>query len=379
MVFYPCCVCTYEAGLDELVLKEGYKDLIAASALPRLYASLVAPYTNADSSIAERNYAFAAKQELFEDGTVKGCTYLCKNCKTQLQQPDKCPKNAIVNGHFKGKCPEELLNLSLTELSLISLINVVTKVCLLSNLNFANGGTMFSIVNDVSTLVQSLPQRPTIDDFAYIRALGAEDTNSRKHRYSPWKVFKALRWLELNNHLYYDKIKVDEGDEFWTETAEDSLPFIDVDADVFADIDEADLPAGTDGHAVNPSAPPSDCTDMLMMASPETADMVDQIRSILTQGNSQVPAVYNRTTGETVAMHSTDFFLQKAFPHLYPYGRGGPQASGVVFDQKYIKLVLSLGLGREFQQFPTFIFYSYRWMMHKGAGTIGKSYYGVHI
>lgn len=378
MVFYPCCVCAYEGGLDDLVLKESWQEKIEASPLPRLYARLVAPYTNADSSTAEKNYAYAAKQELLEDGTVKDCAYLCKKCKTKLHEPDSCPKNAIVNGHFKGKCPEELKNLSLVELSLISLINVVTKVSLVSNLNYANGGTMFSIINDVSTLVQSLPQRPTIDDFAFIRAHGG-DATSRKHRYSPWKVFRALKWLELNNPLYLGKIQIPEGDTIWEdETSDESLPFLQVGADVLDGIDELNIPAGRDGHAVNPGAPPSDSTDVLLMPSTATADISDQVRSILTQGNSQIPPVFNRLTGETVAMHSTDFFIQKAFPHLYPYGRGGPEAGGVVFDAAYIKMVLSYGLGREFQQFPTFLFYCYRWLMHKGAGTIGKMDH-IHI
>lgn len=371
-------MCTYETGLENLSRKEKYQELINASAMPGLYARMVAPCTDDNCSPSDVSYATAARNELLEDGTVKNCSYLCKKCQTQLKSTPgsdslPCPKNALVNGHFKGSCPEELKNLNLTEMSLISLITVVTKVSLLGNLNYGSGGTMFTIVNDLSVLVPSLPQRPTIEDFAFISSAGNSETR-KKHRYSPWKVLRALRWLEVNNPLYVGKVEVPAAEDFWTDVDADMpMDVIEVDEESFVGVDGLDVAADTDGHAVNPSATPSDCTDVLLMPSPDTADIVDQVRTILTEGNCQIPPVFNRTTGETVSMQSTDYFIEKAFPHLYPYGRGGPGAPGKTFDASYIKLVLSLGIGREFQQFPTFIFYCYRWIMHKAAGSIGNS------
>jgi len=385
MIFHACCACTYECGLEGLVLKEKFQDLIDKSALPTLYARMIAPCSDDTCLPSDRNYAIAAREELLEDGTMKNCSYLCKKCQTELRKVHAsgalpCPKNALVNGHFKGSCPEELKKLNLTELSLISLINVVTKVSLLGNLNYGSKGTMFSIINDISVLLPSLPQRPTIEDYAFIRAHGSSES-SLKHRYSPWKVLQALKWLENNNPLYCGKISIPEGEnEMWTDPQLDQpIDVIEIPEESSVQVDESDVAAGSDGHAANPGATPSDNTDVLLMPASDTADIIDQVRTILTEGNCQIPPVLNRLSGETVSMQSTEFFIEKAFPHLYPYGRGGPGSENIEYNASYIKLVLGLGIGREFQQFPTFIFYSYRWIMHRAVGSIGKSGIFVHV
>jgi hypothetical protein len=381
MVFYCCCVCQHETGLENLVLRNKYEALINASALPSMYCKLIQQRDNQAASIYARKFASVAFEELLPDGTLPMTKYLCKSCLQGLK-PGKgrnpthaltppIPPLALVNGHFKGRCPVELSTLNNTELSLICLINVITKLSLLLNTNHGNGGTLFSVINDLSVLVPSLPRNPSIDDFALLRS--ASDTStSPTHRYSPYKVLKALKWLSTNNHLYEGKVIIPVDDEHWQgDGAIDPLDLEYITIDEEFAVEEIDVAVGIDGHAANPGAAPTGASDILLIPGENTEDIMTQVRNILTPDeSSNVPRVLTRATGIVASMHKTNFFIQRAFPYLYPYGRGGPEEGGFKFNAIYIKHVLELGLDRSFQQCPNFIFYSYRWVMRKGCGQI---------
>ena len=59
------------------------------------------------------------------------------------------PKESILNGHFAGAIPDELLNLTDIEKTMISIYSHVRKYSLCTKKHFRiNGATTYRIVND---------------------------------------------------------------------------------------------------------------------------------------------------------------------------------------------------------------------------------------
>jgi hypothetical protein len=291
------------------------------------------------------------------------------------------PKLALVNGYFRGAAPTVLTRLNRTELSMICLIDVVTRVSMLTpGSHWGSSATVFSIMNDVNVVLQSLPGNPTINQFAILR--GAGDWSPKDFRYSPYFVMSALQWLEDNNHLFDGKIEVPENSPLWLnggDQHEQERPYIATSLEDYEGITH--LATQTDGSVANPGAlsTATDSTDVLLESpSDEQSDVLQQVRAIVTTstnissgGTVPTTQVHTRERGEYVADYTTDFFIQMAFVHLYPYGRGGPDSShNIVFNAAYISHMLHLGGFRGFQKSPTFIFYAYTWKMRNKIGTI---------
>ena len=111
------------------------------------------------------------------------------------------PKESILNGHFAGAIPDELLNLTDIEKTMISIYSPVTKYSLCTKEHFRiNGATTYTIVNDLFTIANQLPKK--IDP----STIGILQTRSRKlnsnFTFRPLIVKNALTWLKQNNHLY---------------------------------------------------------------------------------------------------------------------------------------------------------------------------------
>ena len=85
------------------------------------------------------------------------------------------PKESILNGHFAGAVPDELLNLTDIEKTMISIYSPVTKYSLCTKEHFRiNGATTYTIVNDLFTIANQLPKK--IDP----STIGILQTRSRK-------------------------------------------------------------------------------------------------------------------------------------------------------------------------------------------------------
>ena len=74
------------------------------------------------------------------------------------------PKESILNGHFAGAIPDELLNLTDIEKAMISIYSPVTKYSLCTKEHFRiNGATSYTIVNDLFTIANQLPKKKKTD------------------------------------------------------------------------------------------------------------------------------------------------------------------------------------------------------------------------
>jgi hypothetical protein len=405
MVFFTCAICSRDEGLKNLSALDDCRDQINRSKIPVLYALKIAPLLNPQSNKYEKSFAAAIKEEI-PDGLLKDANHVCDRCRKQLPKkivlkrniselvnstaqdklasntktkkesvPDEelIPIEALINGRFRGKCPKEIACLNLTELSMISLINIVCRISMLSpDANVSTSGTVFSVLNNVNTILESLPQNPTLEQFCIIRSPGDNKT-PKDYRYNPFNVLRALRWLDDNNHLYENKLQLPTDASIWQRGENDDpidLPFIEATEEDFEGILEfnpSENPAEDDGHAVNPGAPSTSSTDILLIDnSLEDQDVVTQVRSIVTGSGGTIV----RNKNDFASERDTPYFLQLAFPHLYPWGKGGPEKDGVIFNSAYINDLLNMGAGREFQQSCTFIFYCYSWTMRQKTGVV---------
>lgn len=70
------------------------------------------------------------------------------------------PKLALVNGYFRGDCPLELSRLNRTEASMVSAINVISRISMLPNgghWQSQSQATVFSVLNNVVEVSERLP------------------------------------------------------------------------------------------------------------------------------------------------------------------------------------------------------------------------------
>jgi hypothetical protein len=197
----------------------------------------------------------------------------------------KVPKLALVNGYFRGAAPLVLTRLNRTELSMICLIDVVTRVSMLTpGSHWGSSATVFSVMNDVNVIVQSLPVNPTVSQFAILRS--DSDSSPKDFRYSPHFVMSALQWLEDNNHLFNGKVEVPENSPLWLNGGDHTVqerPYIATALEDYEGI--LHLATQTDGSVANPGALSTaiDSTDVLLESpSDEQSDVLQQVRAIVT-------------------------------------------------------------------------------------------------
>ena len=263
---------------------------------------------------------------------------------------------------------------------MVSLINVISRVSMLPNgghWQSQSQATVFSVLNNVVEVAERLPVQPTIDMFAIIRAENQSTTTIRDFTYRPYFVLEALKWLKTNNSLYRDVIislPPTEGSSstHWnnpTEHEQVELDFIQTEEE---DYDNLNF---QESHSVNPGADNSETMDIFLEVPQEAQDLEEQVRSLLVPGTSA--AVMVTTAQRSPYVHDYNFphFMQKAFPLLYPYGKGGPDPAGnFTISEAYLSQMLHIGGQRCFQRNPSYIFYAYSWIMRKKVGTI--SYLG---
>ena len=269
------------------------------------------------------SYIDAMKQELNEYGLLKDSEYICNTCNNSLsKKAPEIPTRALVNGHFRGKCPKELECLSRVEESMVSLINVFTKVHMLpKGGHYASKGTIFSLLNDFNELQENLPCCPT-NSYSILKPKGS--TNN-EYQYSPSKVKAALIWLHHNNHLYKDKINFKSN----LLKGED---FIEIEALEFEEEDDDDELFKSIEIPTNSGAP-EEIKDILLDVPETSKDFLSQLKIIFNiKNNSSIQSnsgnVFRREMQQYVMDYNIDDFLPMAFIKLYPYGKGCPIKGG---------------------------------------------------
>jgi hypothetical protein len=334
MNFHTCGVCSRdEPRKDCTPLAELTKE-ISASELKVMYLEMLEPLNDSSATKYQKAYSRAVKHQLC-DGLLIRAEFACRTCVIQLQSiyrksckvgclatgiddeveegnesdneeeeegneeeedrdetlelpspPPAIKRNvpllALVNGHFRGATPLELSRLTRVELSMVCLVNCIYTLSMLKKgSHWGSTATVFSVLNDVNAIASHLPRLPTLKDIALIRS-AVDSTSPRDFLYSPHNVIEALSWLEENNFLWEGKFKRPEGEE-WADAGSRGtmeVECIDADEEDFEDLDpDLNGVSGSDGHAVNPNAPPSNMNEVLLTGSRDQQALLRQVEN----------------------------------------------------------------------------------------------------
>lgn len=127
-------------------------------------------------------------------------------CEPRMSVKWAVPRTAYIRGLYPGVIPEELKDLRVVEMSMISIYNPITRLKLNSKgmqyKYFHGHAHSYTIVNDVTAVAARLPWLPSINTFAILKY--KNDVCVKELRYRPGVVRKALTWLQQHNHLYKD-------------------------------------------------------------------------------------------------------------------------------------------------------------------------------
>jgi len=218
------------------------------------------------------------------------------------------------------------------------------------------------------------------------------DSNKVKNKeicYRPKRVYEALNWLKKNNHLYRDILL-----KFPKEWNIEDDNLLDLNEN-FIEIEqsEEDLLVKANLDATNSNIIETDVendnnitsldNEVLLFSETIITDHLKDIRTKFGLKNSDTTD-YNKNNNITnnyvfvnVYQHY-EYYFEKCFPLLYPYGFGGPsdQLNKMIKKRNYsnyFKHVLQNNGGfdgRRFQSNPNFIFVAYSYEFKKRFNNI---------
>jgi hypothetical protein len=267
--FIVCALCGHEGSRNGCVLITSLSEELKRSGIKEKFLLYTSPYyvsTCYDEVFNKELYTF------FEDGLLKGMDHFCRSCAQFLKGNNKInpiksnnyvadtddssissdlsdnaayiskpvlPLMSLFHGLFAGSIPAELIGLTTVEDSMISIYSAITNMFLAGVKHYKlKGGTCYTIINDLTSVAKELPRMPTIECTAILRH--RKSTVSKDYTYRPSKVYSALNWLKINNHLYSDV------DLVWSKDVMDwkndnqaiDAPFIEVSDEEIIEIDE---------------------------------------------------------------------------------------------------------------------------------------------
>ena len=267
--YIVCAICGYEGSRVGCVSVTEVGDLLEMSGIASKFHDIVC------SDRVKTRFDAIFNMELntcFKDGLIRDIDSICRGCYRQLLRnkakikvssrmefcvdsdlvdssdeesgdPDCSgpifPKMSLFLGLFCGRIPDELMNLTAVEESMINIYSAITNISLAGGKHFkVRGATCYTIINDLTSVAKELPRMPSIDCTAVLRH------NSTKlckdYTYRPNRVYRALNWLKLNNHLYEDIVlKWSSEIMDWANNSECiDIPFIEISDDEKHEIDE---------------------------------------------------------------------------------------------------------------------------------------------
>ena len=196
------------------------------------------------------------------------------------------------------------------------------------------------------------------------------------YQYRPSKVWSALKWLKLNNHLYKE-IHLDFPLDIEWETNNERLdvPFIEMSDEDVAELNDelnANLATTTIGCMANVELQQEN--EWLLFAKNEMNSQEDDIRQVLNP-SSLIRATQSCDRQFTSPYQDPNFFWAKRFPWLYPYGYGCPSDphTNIKDLAEYAKHMMQRGGGpdgRRFQKCPNFYFAVYHYESRRKVGGI---------
>ena len=228
---YVCGCCGVEESLKYMELYENVIDRVEKSDMRLLRQQL---QDEAKNNHQARCRAQGIVDKVDENGIllIPGCgqlpyKYICNHCIRYFPSDNATPGEENTNEEefdevgevgvdiavtsynvpklcfmliYPGDLPEELMDLWDTEVSMISKINIMSKVSVFLKYPVSSAKT-FAVMNNLPRVATHLPRMLTDEDFAYLKTCNVK---GKAYKYRPHKVKDALVWLSLNNVRYKD-------------------------------------------------------------------------------------------------------------------------------------------------------------------------------
>ncbi len=155
-----------------------------------------------------------AVEETFDDlGLLRGCETVCLRCVQSIRRQQSSNSDdeddndnstvrsdfALINGLFCGPIPDELKLLTATELSLVCLVNPISRTIIATKFTHSTS-KVFAVLNDVKDVATKLPNMRYLNDLAYLKS--PNTLTSKLYSYRPNYVKRAQSWLLANNTEY---------------------------------------------------------------------------------------------------------------------------------------------------------------------------------
>lgn len=298
---------------------------------------------------------------------------------------DFVPKYALVNFLSQGKVPEELLDMTRVEESLISICCPLMQLAVIPTSGYSTLKRFYAtVLNDLVGVMDQLPRRLTADVVCLVRAAvsahrppgGASRTPTpRDLTFRPLKIMKALRWLKANNPEYRDvEIHADFfgiGVDADSNEVHDVPPTVELDEEEDAELVDALKHVSAATISANPDSPGVDAERLLLkpMDSTSREDFITDHLMAHAETPSAVPTVVRASPKEFAHPFADRMFYQKCFPTKYPYAAGGPNGRGRLTDvDDFFKEMLMRGGDRRHQRSPVVIFTHYAYKMQRKVG-----------
>ena len=297
----------------------------------------------------------------------------CNPC----QKPRRALKFGPNNSMDPRPLPDCMKGLTPVETAAISLVSCVMSIHRVNCTPHMKGSTI-SFPNDIVGLSRTLPRTPAELDIVSIVAPGQSNRLLHVRRD---RIFQALTWLKVHNHLYKD---ITISQENLRNYAEDGIfehiPSIVVEPQPFQMNQGPETMGEDEGGEDGPSTHHSMVLGNLIPGERETSIILNALRE--RANPAPAPAAFGTDAnplpwpdqGEPIR-DSTPGFFTMAFPHLFPYGKGDiTQARNTfVSPQEWISHLLDYKC-RRFSEDHKFLFYVFHYMQKRRTFIAGNLY-----
>lgn len=293
-----------------------------------------------------------------------------------------------TNGFDFGEIPEELKNLTLLEQILIARVHPVVSVFKIKNQQRGYSGHVLNLVQHVEQVATRLPHDVATQSALVLLHRDSPD-GVIEFRVRAAKVRHALIWLRRNNQFYRD-IVIDE-------SRIENLPADGYVADIIPRVgaDESDEDDGD--RANNPERSPQQSISTQDASEQADAPMIERSCFPNIDALDADSAIRNRVRQRALIEGAVDLgswpdlgdapedefsaegLICKAFPVLFPYGRGDLRAPRIkrVTPRQYFQFLMQYKDGR-FANDHRFPYYAYNSLARWDAINCGNVFLRVN-
>ena len=315
------------------------RDLTSISAMKNYFNILQRPGCNL--TMHERKSNSDPIREILGPIIDYDCKGVCQKCCDCLYKR-KIPHNALANGFWIGKVPEELKNLTFAEKLLISRVRHNCCIVRVFSGMYKMKSNVVCFELPMPRIYEKLP--PHRDDISEVLAFiftGMSIPGSEELKRTPMlirrnKVADALEWLKLNHKGYFDlDISYDNLNSY----SSDQSPVTIIYQEKSDEEEEEPISKSVHGHDSNEGVTNGSCPFTVSgLTGDEIINMLPQTIAMhamrhIRENKGGVLAIGD--DNQPLSIYNNPHLYTLMFPHLFPYGLGGV---GNIESTTYVKI-----------------------------------------